>query len=86
MPQEITRQADYYGLDAPERSPAPPAEKLADQLAPPTPWSGPTKLSYEVDGPLPEKKNYSDEYAARELARSTEDQVRNREDRKEQGR
>lgn len=47
MPQEITRQADYYGLDAPERPPAPPAEKLAEQLAPPTPWQGPTKVQGE---------------------------------------
>ena len=47
MPQEITRQADYYGLDASERPPALPAEKLAEQLAPPTPWQGPTKVQGE---------------------------------------
>lgn len=47
MPQEITSQADYYGLDVPERTPAPPAEKLAEQLTPPTPWQGPTKVQGE---------------------------------------
>lgn len=47
MPQEITSQSDYYGLDAPERAPIPPAEKLAEQLAPPTPWQGPTKVDGE---------------------------------------
>jgi hypothetical protein len=42
---EITRQADYYGL--PDNAPAgvPPAERLADILAKPTPWSGPSKVS-----------------------------------------
>lgn len=44
---EITRQADYYGLDAPERAPVPPAEHLADVLKAPTPWQGPMKVEAE---------------------------------------
>lgn len=42
--QEITRQADYYGL--PESAPPaiPSQEKIADQLAAPQPWQGPGGL------------------------------------------
>jgi hypothetical protein len=41
---EITRQADYYGLDALDRDPAPPPEKVAEQLAPAVPWQGPMRV------------------------------------------
>jgi hypothetical protein len=42
--QPITRQADYYGLPDNSPPPAPPAEHVADVLAKPTPWSGPTRV------------------------------------------
>jgi hypothetical protein len=71
---EITRQADYYGLPAPERGPAPPPEKVAEQLRPPTPWSGPIKVAApepsgpeppgplgQPSGPLPGPPSYSDD-------------------------
>lgn len=41
MPQEVTSQADYYGLPEPHRDPVPAPEKVADLLKAPTPWSGP---------------------------------------------
>ena len=41
---EIQRQAEYYGLPEPDRSPAPPPEKVAELLTPATPWSGPVKI------------------------------------------
>jgi hypothetical protein len=48
---EITRQADYYGL--PDNAPTnvPPAERLADILSKPTPWSGPSRVAGEHDAP-----------------------------------
>ena len=42
---EIVSQADAYGLPAPPRPPAPPPERVAEQLAPPVPWSGPAKVA-----------------------------------------
>lgn len=45
MPQEITRQADYYGLPEQPHEPTPAPEKVAEQLRPATPWSGPDKIS-----------------------------------------
>lgn len=41
---EITRQADYYGIDTPERDPLPSQEKIAEQLAPAQMWQGPGSL------------------------------------------
>lgn len=43
--QEITRQADYYGLPEQTRDPLPSQEKIAEQLAKPQPWQGPTRLA-----------------------------------------
>jgi hypothetical protein len=47
---EITRQADYYGLPTPEREPPPPPERVAEQLAPAVPWSGPSKIATQQPG------------------------------------
>lgn len=44
---EITRQADAFGLPDNSPPPVPPAERLADTLAKPTPWNGPAKAESE---------------------------------------
>lgn len=41
---EITRQADYYGLPDNSPPPVPLSEHVADVLAKPVPWSGPSKV------------------------------------------
>ncbi len=41
---EITRQADYYGLDVPQHEPV-SQEKIAEQLKPAVPWQGPSRLA-----------------------------------------
>lgn len=41
--QEITRQADQFGLPTPERGEAPPPEKVAEYLKAPTPWESPMR-------------------------------------------
>jgi hypothetical protein len=46
---EITRQADYYGLPDNAPSNVPPAERLADILSKPTPWSGPSKVAAPLE-------------------------------------
>jgi len=54
---EIMRQADYYGLPEPPRGLIPPMERLADQLAPPVPWSGPMKVGF-TPTPAEETRGY----------------------------
>lgn len=44
---EITTQADYYGLPERTTPPAPPVAKVADQLAAPQNWQGPSRLDSE---------------------------------------
>jgi hypothetical protein len=44
---EIVRQADYYGLPESTTPPAPPPEKVAEQLRPSVPWSGPMRVDDE---------------------------------------
>jgi hypothetical protein len=44
MSRSVEKQAEYYGLPTPERDPAPPPEKIAEQLRPAVPWSGPMKV------------------------------------------
>lgn len=44
---EITRQADSFGLPPADPPPAPPAEKVADQLRQPPMWSGPATVDTE---------------------------------------
>jgi len=41
---EIVRQADYYGLPEAPHNPLPRFSAVAEQLAPPVPWSGPMKV------------------------------------------
>ena len=42
--QEITRQADYYGLAPADPPSAPPQEKVADWLTSAQNWAGPARL------------------------------------------
>jgi hypothetical protein len=41
---EIQSQADSYGLPERTTPPAPPPEKVAEQLRPPTPWERPLQV------------------------------------------
>lgn len=47
MAQEIVGQADYYGLPQPDRTSAPPPEKVADLLKAPPLWEGPMKIAQD---------------------------------------